>query len=298
MKVGFVSRDGRIIPVMPTACGLQDLSRFAEILLPGFNFPVGIALLRALSDNEPRTMTVLQAARSAAAREDGCMTVDPEGIRWLPPVPDTRQIIAVGLNYRSHCIEQNIPIPAEPKFFAKLVSSLTGHLEPIRLWEISSRIDYEGELGIVIGRQTRAVTLSGALACIGGYTIVNDVSARDLQKGDGQWTRAKGLDTFCPMGPFLTTPDEVPDPDNLRILTTVNDVIRQDCSTSDMIFGVARLVSTISNFITLMPGDVISTGTPCGVGLYSDPPCFLKAGDVVNICIEGLGTLSNVAMNP
>lgn len=298
MKIGFVIQDDRTIPVMPTACGLQDLSRFAELLLPGFTFPAGTQLVRALAENEPRTMTVLHASRNAALREDGCMTIDSDGIRWLPPVFDTRQIIAVGLNYRSHCIEQNIPIPAEPKFFAKLVSSLNGHLEPIKLWEISAKIDYEGELGIVIGRQARGVPVSEALSCVAAYTIVNDVSARDLQKADGQWTRAKGLDTFCPMGPFLTTRDEVPDPDKLRILTTVNDVIRQDCSTSDMIFGVARLISTISSFITLMPGDIISTGTPCGVGLYMDPPSFLKAGDVVNICIEGLGTLSNIVMNP
>jgi 2-keto-4-pentenoate hydratase/2-oxohepta-3-ene-1,7-dioic acid hydratase in catechol pathway len=256
-------------------------------------FPVGVALINAISLRDETVLKAIAFAQKAAADGDNRFTVGSGDIIWAAPVHDTRQIIAVGLNYMSHCLEQNIQPPTEPRFFAKLVSSMTGHNSTVTLWPISTQIDYEGELGVVIGRETKAIDPARALDHVFGYTIVNDVTARDLQKSDHQWTRAKGLDTFCPIGPFVTTADEISDPDDLRIITTVNGEIRQNCPTSDMIFGVAECISRISQAITLQPGDIISTGTPAGVGLYMKPPRFLSKGDTVNITIERLGTLTN-----
>lgn len=293
MKIGLLRSNEKLIPVLPARCGLLNLQAVADTLFPGFSFPVGISLINALAADEDRTLKTLGTAKESAICNDKSFVVSPDGLEWMPPIPDARQIIAAGLNYRSHCLEQHIPIPSEPRFFAKLASSMTGHLQPVSLWPISRKIDYEGELGVVIGRPAFQVPENRAIEMVAGFTIINDVTARDLQKNDHQWTRAKGLDGFCPIGPYMTTRDEISDPNNLRIITTVNGIIRQEDTTSDMIFSVSELISTISRAITLMPGDIISTGTPCGVGLFMEPASFLTDGDVVEICIEGLGTLCN-----
>lgn len=297
MKVGCVLSRGTVIPVASIRGGLVNLQRVADLVSSGFRFPTGTGLVRALMTPDAGISTVFEILGSLKANHSARFAVPSDGLRWLPPVPDARQIICIGLNYRSHCAEQNTEPPAEPRFFAKLVSSLTGHMEPISLWPVSSAIDYEGELGVVIGRRTFQVSKKNALSHVAGYTIVNDVSARDLQESDRQWTRAKGLDGFCPAGQFMTTTDEIADPDNLRIVTKVNGEVRQDCLTSDMTFGVAEIISSVSQAITLEPGDIIATGTPAGVGKFRNPPSFLCDGDIVSITIDGLGTLTNSFRN-
>jgi 2-keto-4-pentenoate hydratase/2-oxohepta-3-ene-1,7-dioic acid hydratase in catechol pathway len=177
--------------------------------------------------------------------------------------------------------------------FNKLPSSLSAHGAPIVLPEISSQVDYEAELAVVIGRRAKRVSEADALRHVFGYTMINDVSARDLQFGDGQWVRGKGLDGFAPLGPFITSRDEIEDVQSLKIEGLLNGEVMQSSNTSKMIFNVAYLVSYISQGITLEPGDVIATGTPEGVGIFRKPPVLLKPGDVFEVVIEKLGTLRN-----
>jgi 2-keto-4-pentenoate hydratase/2-oxohepta-3-ene-1,7-dioic acid hydratase in catechol pathway len=198
------------------------------------------------------------------------------------------KILGVGTNYRAHAVEMGKPIPAEPLLFMKPPSAVIGPGEaivrprspdPNQPW----RVDFEGELGVVIGRRARRVSVDEALSYVRGYTIVNDVTVRDLQKKDGQFTRAKGFDTFCPCGPAVV---ESIDPSDLRLVTEVNGVVRQDARTSDLIFSVAEIIATASRVMTLEPGDLIATGTPSGVGP-------IAPGDVIRITIENIGTLEN-----
>jgi len=183
-------------------------------------------------------------------------------------------------------------LPTRPLLFAKWPSAVVGPGDPILLPEISQQVDYEAELGVVIGERCRAVPLRSSLDVVAGYVCVNDVSARDLQFGDGQWTRAKSLDTFCPVGP-LTPASAVPDPQSLRIRCLLNDEAMQDSSTSHMVFGVAELVAFVSEAITLEPDDLIATGTPAGVGVFRDPQVYLARGDEVTVEIESVGRLTN-----
>jgi 2-keto-4-pentenoate hydratase/2-oxohepta-3-ene-1,7-dioic acid hydratase in catechol pathway len=206
------------------------------------------------------------------------------GMRVLPPCTPTK-IVAVGVNYRSHAEEMESRLPPEPLLFLKPPSSVVGHREGIRYPRSqSTRVDYEGELGLIIGRRSKRLAAERALECVLGYTCANDVTARDLQRRDGQWTRAKGFDTFCPLGPVISTGL---DPGNLVIRTRLNGELRQEASTSEMIFSAQALVTAISWVMTLEPGDVVLTGTPNGVG-------ELHPGDVVEVEIEGVGTLTNV----
>ena len=203
-------------------------------------------------------------------------------VKLLPPVYPSK-IIALGLNYRDHAEELNLEMPSEPLIFMKPSSAVIGHLDAIRYPEMSERIDYEGELGIVIGREATQIQESEAHRFILGYTCVNDVTARDLQQKDGQWTRAKGFDTFAPIGPYL---DTAIDPHELVIETFLNGERRQSSTTSNLIFKPAFVVSFVSRIMTLYPGDVIATGTPSGIGP-------MLPGDVVDVIIEGIGTLTN-----
>lgn len=203
------------------------------------------------------------------------------------------KIVCVGLNYRDHAIESGMDIPTTPILFAKFSNTLIGHNDPIVLPAWSSQVDYEAELAVVIGTRAAKVSVDDALGFVRGYTCANDVSARDLQFSDGQWLRGKSLDTFCPLGPTVIPADQIPDPQALSITCRVNGEVLQDSNTKQMIFGVAELISFISQGITLEPGDVILTGTPVGVGFARTPPVFLKEGDVVEIEIERIGILSN-----
>jgi 2-keto-4-pentenoate hydratase/2-oxohepta-3-ene-1,7-dioic acid hydratase in catechol pathway len=203
------------------------------------------------------------------------------------------KIVCVGLNYRDHAEEQSIEPPDRPLLFAKWPNALVGPGDPIVIPGFATQVDYEAELGVVIGRRARGLQPEEALDAVAGYVCVNDVSARDLQFQDGQWTRAKSLDTFCPVGPLLVPAEEIPDPQSLRIRCLVNGEALQDSSTSHMIFSVGELVAYASRGITLEPGDLIATGTPAGVGFTRTPPVFLRPGDEVTVEIEGIGALTN-----
>jgi 2-keto-4-pentenoate hydratase/2-oxohepta-3-ene-1,7-dioic acid hydratase in catechol pathway len=208
------------------------------------------------------------------------------------PIERPGKVICVGLNYRGHAEEQGAELPERPILFAKWPTALTGPGDPIVLPRISAEIDYEAELGVVIGARVKGVAVDDALEAVRGYLCANDVSARDLQYADRQFTRAKSLDTFCPVGELVPAA-EVPDPQTLRIRCLVNGAVRQDATTADMIFSVAELIAFASEAITLEPGDLILTGTPPGVGEFRDPPLYLAEGDEVTVEIERLGALTN-----
>ncbi|MHB1535554.1 MAG: fumarylacetoacetate hydrolase family protein [Acidimicrobiales bacterium] len=220
-------------------------------------------------------------------------TIDVDSVCLRAPVVSPGKIICVGLNYRDHALETGEAIPAQPILFTKFASSVIGPTAPICVPAVAGDIDYEAELGVVIGRQTRAVPVDTALDAVAGYVCLNDVSSRSLQFATSQWIRGKAIDTFLPMGPWLVTVDGIGDPQALRIRCSVNGEIRQDSSTKEMIFGVRELVSFLSQTITLEAGDVIATGTPPGVGMSFSPPRWLDPGDIVRVEIEGLGVLEN-----
>jgi 2-keto-4-pentenoate hydratase/2-oxohepta-3-ene-1,7-dioic acid hydratase in catechol pathway len=209
------------------------------------------------------------------------------------PIERPGKIVCVGLNYRDHAEEQGIDAPDRPILFAKWQTALIGPGEPIMLPPETRQVDFEAELGVVIGSHARRVSVENALEAVLGYLCVNEVSARDLQFADGQWTRAKSIDTFCPVGPRLVSRAEVSDPQALGIRCLLNGEVMQDSTTANMIFTVAEIVSYASATMTLEPGDLIATGTPAGVGIYRDPPVLLHAGDEVTIEIDGLGALTN-----
>lgn len=214
--------------------------------------------------------------------------------RLLAPLPRPGKIACAGVNYRMHAAEQNRDAPDHPVIFAKFATSVIGPGEDIR-WSprLTQAVDFEAELAVVIGRSCRWVSVESALDYVAGYTCLNDVSARDLQYADRQFVRAKSLDTFCPMGPWLVSADEIPDPQALTIRCIVNGEVMQDANTSDMVFGVAELVSFCSQAFTLEPGDVIATGTPGGVGWFREPKRMLKNGDEVVVEIGRVGRLVN-----
>jgi 2-keto-4-pentenoate hydratase/2-oxohepta-3-ene-1,7-dioic acid hydratase in catechol pathway len=209
------------------------------------------------------------------------------------PIERPQKIVCIGQNYRDHAEEQGTELPAAPLLFAKWPNTLIGPGEPIVIPSVTKQVDYEAELGVVIGERVRGASPDTALEAVAGYLCLNDVSARDLQFSDGQWVRGKSLDTFCPVGPVLVPAADVPDPQVLAIRALVNGEALQDSSTSNMIFSVAEIVAHVSQAITLEPGDLIATGTPAGVGAFRDPPIWLEPGDEVTIEIEGLGALTN-----
>jgi 2-keto-4-pentenoate hydratase/2-oxohepta-3-ene-1,7-dioic acid hydratase in catechol pathway len=202
-------------------------------------------------------------------------------------------VVCIGLNYRDHVAESGAPVPTEPQLFAKWANAIVGPGAPVVHPAITERLDYEAELTVVMGRSARRVSVADALDHVLGYTCGNDISARDLQFGDTQWTRGKALDTFAPIGPWIVTADEIPDPQVLGVRCLVNGETLQDSSTAEMIFGVAEIIAFTSEAITLDPGDVIMTGTPPGVGFARNPPRFLRPGDTVRVEIDGIGALEN-----
>ncbi len=233
----------------------------------------------------------LKASNNSPGLEEIVYAIDR--ISLLPPVLHPSKVICLGLNYREHAAEAGMNVPEYPVLFHKVAGSLIGHNQPIVVPRISSRIDYEGELTIIIGRRGKYIAEHEALSYVAGYSIANDVSARDLQFRTSQWTTGKMLDTFGPLGPTLVTRDEVPDPHTLAIKTVLNGQVMQDGNTADMIFRVPYIVSYISEITTLEPGDVIMTGTPPGIGNTRTPQVFMKPGDTVTVEIERLGELTN-----
>jgi len=233
----------------------------------------------------------------APASLDRLRRLDPASLplvggtpRLSPCVGSVSKIVAIGLNYRLHAQEAGAAIPSEPIFFMKATSSICGPNDDVIIPKNSQKTDYEVELAIVIGSLARHVAKADAGKHVAGYCVVNDVSEREFQiERGGQWTKGKSADTFCPTGPWLVTADEVPDPGKLALWTEVNGERRQNSNTADLIFGVDEIVSYVSQFMTLLPGDVIPTGTPSGVGMGFKPPRFLKPGDRVRLSVEGLG---------
>jgi len=213
-------------------------------------------------------------------------------VRPLAPVPRPGKIVCVGLNYRDHAAETGKPVPTEPVLFAKFANSVVADGATVEIPPATAEADWEAELGVVIGRTARRVERDEALTYVAGYTCLNDLSARDLQRSGGQWTRGKAIDGFLPMGPWLVTADDVPDPQRLAISCSVDGETVQRSTTAEMVFGVAELISIISQTMTLEPGDLIVTGTPAGVGMSMDPPRFLRPGQEVIVEIERIGRLA------
>ncbi len=220
-----------------------------------------------------------------------------DDVKLLAPIPRPGKILAIGLNYRDHARETGAAIPTKPILFAKFPSAVIGPYDAIHVHpDQTQRVDYEAELGVVIGKHASRVRRADALSYVFGYTVLNDVSARDIQKDPEygkQWVRGKSFDTFCPMGPAIVSYDEISNPQNLRVRAVLNGAVMQDGTTREMIFDVAALIEYLSHGITLEPGDVIATGTPPGVGDARRPPVYLKKGDVIEIEIQGLGKLIN-----
>ena len=216
-------------------------------------------------------------------------------VKVLPPIRQPSKIVAVGLNYIDHCKEANLPVPSEPVLFSKWPTSIVGPYDDLS-WPagVTKEVDYEVELGVVIGKRARDVEEAAALEYVMGYTVVNDVSARDLQfAGAKQWDRGKSLDTFCPYGPYIVTRDEVPDPHVLQVRTVLNGKEMQNSNTKNLIFNVNKIIAYASQGTTLLPGDLIPTGTPFGVGFSRKPPVFLKDGDVCECEVEKVGSIKN-----
>jgi 2-keto-4-pentenoate hydratase/2-oxohepta-3-ene-1,7-dioic acid hydratase in catechol pathway len=209
------------------------------------------------------------------------------------PIDRPGKIICVGLNYRDHAEEQGTELPTAPLLFAKWNNTLIGPGDPIAIPPLVTKCDYEAELGVVVGRTVSRVSRENALEAVAGYVCVNDVSARDLQFADKQWTRGKSPDSFCPVGPRLVSRDEIPDPQALGIRSILNGETVQDSNTGNMVFGVAEIIAYITQTVTLEPGDLIATGTPAGVGAFRDPPLWMKPGDEITIEIDGIGSITN-----
>lgn len=217
----------------------------------------------------------------------------PEGERLGPPVGRPSKIICIGLNYADHAKESGIALPKEPVLFFKATTALSGPDDDVVLPRGSSKTDWEVELAVVIGREGKRIRRDNAWDYIAGYTVMNDVSGREAQFGDGQWFRGKSFDSFAPLGPVLVTPDEIDDITNLTLTARVDGAVMQTGSTGDLVFDIPHLLAYISEDITLVPGDIISTGTPAGVGIFRDPPITLAAGNVVTCRIDGIGELVN-----
>lgn len=214
---------------------------------------------------------------------------------WLAPIAAPGKILCIGLNYRDHAIETGAAIPTEPIVFSKFTTAIIGPEDTVKLPQVSQEVDYEAELVVVIGKAGKNISQDKAFEHVAGYTVGNDVSARDWQKGrpGGQWLLGKTPDTFAPIGPYLVTSDEVGDPHNLRVQLRLNGETVQDSRTTELIFGVDQLIAHVSQIVTLLPGDLIFTGTPPGVGAARKPPLFLKPGDQMEVDIEHLGVLRN-----
>lgn len=243
-----------------------------------------------IGDITPDWMAPEKLAALAAVKLEALPLV-PSGTRLGAPVAGVRQFVAIGLNYRTHALEAGMAIPAEPVVFNKAITSIAGPDDEIVLPFDSTQTDWEVELGFVIGTTARRVPVDSALDHVAGYCLANDVSERDWQANrNGQWGKGKSFDGFGPLGPWLVTADEVPDPQAIPLRLRVNGVVKQDSNTADMIFPVAQIVSYLSQFMTLLPGDVVITGTPAGVGLGHKPPQFLQRGDVVELSAGILGT--------
>lgn len=283
--VGVVTSEDRILPLSSLTDGVLSPAQVALLQ----SRPTMLDIIRG---GEP----VFVVMREVLSRlnDQNAKLLDISEVEILAPIPRPPKIVAIGLNYMDHCRETRTEPPSRPLLFAKFPTSVTGHNAPIRWTEgVTEEVDYEAELAVIMGKTAKKVRAADAFDKIFGYTALNDVSARDMQFGDKQWVRGKSLDTFCPMGPYLVTKDELSEPNNLQIGCRINGKTLQDSNTREMIFKVPDLVEFITQDITLEPGDVIATGTPSGVGFSRMPPVYLKHGDEVEVFIHGIGVLAN-----
>ncbi len=265
---------------------------------PGLLDPAGVRrdLSGRVSDIDPHRLAPDSLAELAAIDPQSLPRVEAS-VRLGPPVAGIGKIVGIGLNYRDHAKEAGQPVPEEPVLFMKATSSLGGPYDPVMMPRGSRKVDWEVELGVIVGTRASYVEEDAALGHVAGYCVVNDVSERAFQlEGTGQWVKGKSADTFAPLGPYLVTKDEVPDPQDLHLWLDVDGERCQDGSTRTMIFGVAHLVSYVSRFMSLMPGDLIATGTPPGVGLGMRPPRFLQPGNRMRLGIEGLGEMEQAVV--
>jgi 2-keto-4-pentenoate hydratase/2-oxohepta-3-ene-1,7-dioic acid hydratase in catechol pathway len=261
---------------------------FEEQVVPlrGAGFASLLEVIEGGADALDRVRRWISGAASSHAR-------DPAGITFAAPIPRPPKLICIGLNYRDHAAEAKLALPEVPTMFAKFPTSVIGHGHPIVLPRNSVKPDYEAEFAVVIGRRGRHIAADDWHDYVFGYTILNDVSARDFQMATSQWMIGKTFDTFAPIGPAIVTADEIADPHSLRISLTINGETLQDSNTGNLIFRVPQLIAYLSSVFTLEPGDIIATGTPAGVGFARKPPRWLKPGDQVKIQIEGIGELFN-----
>ncbi|MEV4098206.1 fumarylacetoacetate hydrolase family protein [Streptosporangium saharense] len=254
----------------------------------------GKARVLATESGHPAADVLREALHTGALEQAGGETVPVDDLELLAPVANPSKILCVGLNYLDHAEESGVEPPARPLLFAKFPNALRADGAVVEVpQDLSGELDYEGELGVVIGRRARNVALDEALDHVLGYVAANDLSARDAQFSDGQWLRGKSADGFCPVGPVVALAEDVEDPQALRIVTRLNDQVVQDGSTEKMIFSVAEIISYASRYLTLEPGDLILTGTPPGVGFARKPPLLVKDGDTVTVTVEGVGTVTN-----
>jgi 2-keto-4-pentenoate hydratase/2-oxohepta-3-ene-1,7-dioic acid hydratase in catechol pathway len=254
--------------------------------------------LLALGEGFRRALGVITAGAAAAGKGRKGLLTPLRSAKLRAPIARPNKIVCLGLNYADHAREQGTEPPAAPIYFLKSHNTICGPGDPIRLPPNSTRVDYEAEFAVVIGKRGHRIPETEALKFVAGYTVLDDVSARDMQFGDKQWYRGKSCDTFAPTGPWIVTADEIPDPHNLRISLTLNGETMQDSNTGNLIFRVPFLISYLSQSVTWEVGDLISTGTPPGVGVFRKPPVFLKPGDTVSVSVEGIGTLTNPVVGP
>jgi len=304
-RLGVVQGD--FVVDVATAYGLIAQGRIADAKLAA-----AAQVLRKLG-RAPQDMIELlglgERYRHALGVTVGCAAAmgkkGPKGLliplrtaKLRAPIAHPNKITCIGLNYADHAREQGSEPPAAPIFFLKSHNTICGPGDPIKLPPNSAKVDYEAEFAVVIGKRGHRIPESDAHKYIAGYTLLHDVSARDMQFSDNQWYRGKSCDTFAPTGPWIVTADEIPDPNNLRISLTLNGETMQDSNTSNLIFKVPFLISYLSQSVTWEVGDLISTGTPPGVGVFRKPPVFLKAGDTASVSVEGIGTLTNTVVGP
>jgi len=278
LKLLTITRDGLTQPAV------QVDNQIIGLLDSGFESVVSI--IAGGADAMDGVRRYLGSPGAAAA-------VDPAGLRYLSPIPRPPKLICIGLNYRDHAEESKLAIPEVPTVFCKFATAVTGHGQPVVLPKNSVKPDYEAEFAVVIGKGGRHIAEQDWAQHVFGYTILNDVSARDFQMATSQWMIGKTFDTFAPIGPVIVTADEIEDPHNLRISLLLNGELLQDSNTSNLIFRIPALIAHLSSVFTLEPGDIIATGTPAGVGFARKPPRWLRPGDQMVTRIEGIGELHN-----
>lgn len=298
LRIGVLLKENKVIDLVSACNRYKSEEKNIE-----FEMPSGmIELLNTGEEGLEATQKIFEFIKKYCKSEPEKLDDilhDIERVKIKAPILNPRKIICLGLNYSDHAEEGGLKPPDRPILFSKPPTAIIGHEEPVIYPKISNKIDYEVELAVVISKKGKEIPEKKAYDYVAGYAVFNDVSARDIQFGDGQWFRGKSFDTFAPIGPCLTLKDQISNPQNLKMQMKVNGEIRQDSSTKNMFFKIPYLISFISDVMTLEPGDIIATGTPSGVGIYAKPePRLLKVGDVMEASVEELGVLRNPVKSP